>query len=426
MVSHPQALTSTLTFWEAIVIGKPTGLTVKQLEALAPGESPYEVKDDAEAGLYAVIWPSGARTFVWRYRFHNKTKKLSLGKASLAEARKRAREARNLRDDGVDPAQLKRSAKVAKAEAARQVERAAATVAHDDIETAVAAFIERRHKPANRSWREAARLLQKEIVAPWRGRRLGEITRADIHALLDGIADRPAPVLANRIYAHLRTLCRWALARGVIAANPCEGMTRPAQEKPRDRVPDDSELALIWKASETLGWPFCPIVRLLILTGQRRSEIADGRWAEIDFDAKVWRLASERTKNKREHTIPLSPQALAILNGLPRMAGGDLLFSTTGETSVSGFSRMKRRLDATIAALNGGAQIAAWTIHDIRRGVVSSLASIDVQLPVIERIVNHISGSFGGVAGIYQRHQFEPEKRAALERWANHIERIVM
>jgi hypothetical protein len=122
----------------------------------------------------------------------------------------------------------------------------------------------------------------------------------------------------------------------------------------------------------------------------------------------------------------LSPQALAILNGLPRMAGGDLLFSTTGETSVSNFSRMKRRLDAAIAALNGGAQIAAWAIHDIRRGVVSSLASIDVQLPFIERIVNHISGSFAGVAGIYQRHQFEPEKRAALERWANHIERIVV
>ena len=238
--------------------------------------------------------------------------------------------------------------------------------------------------------------------------RLGEITRADIHELLDGIADRPAPVLANRIYAHLRTLCRWALARGVIAANPCEGMTRPAEEKPRDRVPDDRELALIWKSSRFSGWPFCPIVRLLILTGQRRSEIAEGRWAEIDFDTKVWRLASERTKNKREHTIPLSPQALAILNGLPHMAGGDLLFSTTGETSVSGFSRMKRRLDAAIAALNGGAPIAAWTIHDIRRGVVSSLASIDVQLPVIERIVNHISGSFAGVAGIYQRHQFEP------------------
>jgi hypothetical protein len=185
--------------------------------------------DNAEAGLSAVVWPSDARTFVWRYRFHNKSKKLSLGRASLAEASKRAREARNLRDDGVDPAQLKRSAKVAKGEAARQVELAAATIAHDDIETAVAAFIEGRHKPANRSWREAARLLQKEIIAPWRGRRLGEITRADIHALLDGIADRPAPVLANRIYAHLRTLCRWALARGVIDANPCEGMTRQSR-----------------------------------------------------------------------------------------------------------------------------------------------------------------------------------------------------
>jgi hypothetical protein len=121
----------------------------------------------------------------------------------------------------------------------------------------------------------------------------------------------------------------------------------------------------------------------------------------------------------------LSPQALAILNGLPRIGDSDLIFTMTGATAISGFTRAKRRLDVAMAALNGGAQIAAWAIHDIRRGVVSSLASIDVQLPFIERIVNHISGSFAGVAGIYQRHQFEPEKRAALGRWANHIERVV-
>jgi integrase len=406
-------------------MGKSTGLTVKRLEALAPGTAPYEVKDDAEAGLYAVVWPSGARTFVWRYRFQNKSRKLTLSPVSLAEARKRAREARNLRDDGFDPAQQKRAAKAAQIAVVRQAEREKATVKHDDIETVVASFVERHHKPSNRSWREAAHFLDREIVAPWRGHRLSEITRADIHALLDRIADRPAPVLANRIYAHLRKLCRWAMSRGIIEKNPCDGMSRPSQETSRDRTLDDRELALLWKASERLGWPFEPVVKLLILTGQRKSEISEGHWSEIDLGAGLWSLPLSRVKNKRAHTIPLPAQAVEILESLPRIGDSDLIFTMTGATAISGFTRAKRRLDAAMAALNGGEPIAPWVVHDIRRSVVSGLASIDVQLPVIERIVNHISGSFAGVAGIYQRHQFEPEKRAALGRWANHIERVV-
>jgi len=147
-------------------MGKSTGLTVKRLEALAPGTAPYEVKDDAEAGLYAVVWPSGARTFVWRYRFQNKSRKLTLGPVSLAEARKRAREARNLRDDGFDPAQQKRAAKAAQIAVVRQAEREKATVKHDDIETVVASFVERHHKPSNHLVHPC--LVHSRLVHPWR------------------------------------------------------------------------------------------------------------------------------------------------------------------------------------------------------------------------------------------------------------------
>jgi integrase len=193
----------------------------------------------------------------------------------------------------------------------------------------------------------------------------------------------------------------------------------------RDRVLDNRELALVWKASETLGWPFEPLMKLLILTGQRKSEISEGRWPEIDLAAEVWGLPPSRIKNKRSHKVPLSPQALAILEGLPRIGAGDLMFTTNSKTAVSGFSRAKRNLDAAIAALNGGEEIEPWALHDVRRSVASGLQRLGITLHVIEKVLNHASGSFAGIVATYQRHEFEPEKRGALERWAAHVERIV-
>lgn len=403
-------------------MAKPAGLTVKQVEALQPRATAYEVKDDAEAGLYVTVLPSGARSFVWRYRFHNKSKKLTFGPVSLAEARKRARASRNLRDDGVDPAQQKQSERRARTAAARQAIQEAKTP-HDDIESLVGTFVERHHKATNRSWREAERVLKREIIGPWRGRRLSEISRADIHSLLDAIVDRPAPIVANRVLAHLRKLCRWALARGVIAHNPCDGLTRPTRETPRDRVLDDRELVLVWKAADVIGWPFGALVKLLILTGQRRSEIAEGRWSEIDLTAGVWSLPADRVKNKRPHTVPLSAQAVDIIESLPRL--GEFLLTTNGRSAISGFSRAKRALDAAITKLNGGEPLSAFAIHDLRRSVASGLQRQGVALSVIEKILNHTSGSFAGIVGVYQRNAFEPEKRAALDAWGRHIARLV-
>ena len=150
------------------------------------------------------------------------------------------------------------------------------------------------------------------------------------------------------------------------------------------------------------------------------------RWSELDADRSLWTIPAERVKNGVEHTVPLSPWAKEIIAGLPRIAGSDFCFSTTGVTSISGYSRAKRSIDAGIAELNDGTPIPPWILHDIRRSVASGMARLGVQLPVIERILNHISGpSFGGVAGIYQRHNFSDEKRHALERWGTHVADLV-
>jgi integrase len=182
-------------------------------------------------------------------------------------------------------------------------------------------------------------------------------------------------------------------------------------------------LRLLWKACEKVGWPFGDLTRMLILTGQRRGEVAGMTWDEIDLTARIWTIPAARAKNGREHKVPLSSEAVAILETLPRI-GGARVFTTTGDTSVSGFSRGKTRLDAAIKALNGGAALDAWALHDVRRSVASGLARIGVNLPVIERCLNHVSGSFGGIVGVYQRHDFADAMRDALESWGRHIERL--
>ncbi len=394
-------------------------LTIKTIENLKPKDKPFEVLDGD--GLYLTVRPSGAMSFNLRYRFGGQPRNLTIGPAAigLAEARRLAQEARGEIARGVDPC----AAKTARKAAAVAAVKAAKEPARDGVEAVVTEFIERYAKQKTRDWRETQRLLTKEVVAAWNGRRLSEIDRADVHRLLDAIVDRGAPVGANRTFAQLRKMCRWAVSRGIIERSPCEGVERPADEKPRERMLDDGELRLLWRAAVAVGWPFGDLTRVLILTGQRRGEVAGMSWDEVDLTAKTWTIPAARAKNGREHKVPLSSQAVAILEALPRIGGG-FVFTTTGDTSVSGFSRGKARLDAAIKALNNGVALDAWALHDIRRSVASGLARIGVNLPVIERLLNHVSGSFGGIVGVYQRHDFADAMRDAMTRWGLHVERL--
>jgi integrase len=263
-------------------------------------------------------------------------------------------------------------------------------------------------------------MVRKEIIGAWRGRKLSEIRKADIHELLDSIVDRPAPIVANRVLATFRRMCGWAVERGVIETSPCLGIRAPAPEQSRDRVLDDAELRVVWLACDVLGWPFGPLVQLLILTGQRLAEVSEMRWEEIDFAAKLWSLPKERTKNGQAHQVPLSPQALTILESLPRIAGKrDLVFTTNSETPISGFSKTRARLGAALP------EAPHWTFHDLRRSTATGMARLGVDIPTVEKVLNHRSGRFAGIVGVYQRHGYEDEKRLALDLWGRHVEAIV-
>lgn len=401
-----------------------TDLTALAIEKAKPADARREIPDGKIRGLFLVVQPSGKKSWAFRYRRRpdGAPRKLTIGpwpEIDLGKARARASEARVAVEDGKDPADDK------------QVARRAAAVPNDRdrIDQVIKTFIERYAKAnAPKTWEEMKRVLERELGAAWKGRRLSSITKADVHQLLDTIVDRGSPIMANRCFAYARRMGGWAVERGLIERSPFEGIKAPSAERSRDRILADLELKLVWKAAGDLGWPFGPLIQLLILTGQRRDEVGEMRWTELDLEARTWTLPKERAKNGVEHLVPLSPQAVAIIEKLPRITAPKgkpaFVFTSGGGTAVSGFSKAKSRIDKDLEK-ELGEPAAHWTLHDLRRTFASGCARLGVQLPVIEKILNHVSGSFAGIVGVYQRHSFADEKRAALELWGRHVEALV-
>jgi len=417
-------------------------LTDVQIRKLQTPTVRREVPDGKIAGLYLVLQPSGAKSWALRYRAAGKPAKLTLGPyptLDLANARRRAQEALGEVAGGKNPAADK--------QAAREAQKAAESTA-DRVENVAAAFIDKYVKRnVGETWaREAERLLTKEINPKIGAKRLGEVRKSDIHDLLDEIVDRGAPIVANRTLAVFRRLCNWAVERGIIEVSPCEKIKAPSAEETRDRVLSDDEIGHAWRAFEASGWPFGPMAKLLLLTGARRDEIASARWSEVDLDAATLTIAKERSKNGAAHEIPLSDAAVAILKSLPKMdpkrdengkACPAFIFTTTGKTAISGFSKAKDEIDAAIlAALKSEAKAregreedveapARWTFHDLRRTAASGMAGIGVAPHVVEAALNHKSGTIKGVAAVYNRYSYATEKRQALDAWARRLDEIV-
>jgi integrase len=390
-------------------------LTVAAIENLPPGTIRREVPDGKISGLYLVLQPSGAKSWALRYRSAGKPSKHTIGSypaISLARARELAQQAAGAIAEGRDPHSEKVEARRAVALASR--------ADRDTVDKVAESFVERYAKPNTRetSWRETKRILDKEVVPCWRGRRIQDISRRDVIELLDGITDRGKTIMANRVLAAMRRMFSWCVERGMIEASPCASVKAPAAERSRDRVLADDELRTVWAACEDLGI-FGPLVRLLILTGQRRDEVANMRWTEVDLSAKTWTLPRERSKNDAEHTIPLSEAAVGVLKGLPRIAGKGYVFTSTGEGAVSGFSRAKERLDKRLPG------VERWTFHDLRRTAASGMARLGQPVHVVEAVLNHRSGTIRGVARVYNRYSYEPEKRGALDAWSRYVKQLV-
>ena len=385
-----------------------------------------EVPDGKITGLYLVLQPSGAKSWAVRYRVDGAPRKLTLGSypaVDLATARRRAQEALGDLAGGADPAARKKAVREA-----RRAEESAA----DRVEAVATLFVDRyARRSVGALWaRETERLLKVEVIPSLGAKRLGFLSRAEVHGLLDGIVDRGSPYTANRTLAVLRRMCNWAVERGIIANSPVEKIKPQGIETARDRVLSDEEISLAWRAFVSVGWPFGDIAKLLLLTGARRDEIAESRWSEIDIAVKTWTIAKERSKNGVAHEIPLSNPATQIVARLPRVGEkkDGLIFTTTGATPVSGFSRAKAAIDGAMVETvkeRGGDPIPPWVFHDMRRTAASGMAGLGIAPHVVEAVLNHRSGTIKGVAAVYNRYSYATEKRDALDKWAARVSVIV-
>jgi integrase len=326
-----------------------------------------------------------------------------VGKIGLADARTKAFAWHAIIREGRDPAAEERR----KAAAERRLPSVAAFASE---------YIERHAKPNKRSWREDERLLCHDVLPAIGDLRIDTVTRRDIVLLLDAIRDRGATVLANRALAVTRRMFSLAVERGVIEASPFVGV-RASRETPRARTLSDDEIRLLWAATA----PGAPRIetstrlalRFLLLTGARATEVCGASWDEINTVAAEWVVPAARTKNGRGHRIPLSQPATEIVQEAAALRQGDwLLPAARGEGHLTTWGV----LEAVQRILGGGV-----VVHDIRRSVATGLQRLGVRLEVNESLLNHVSGSKAGVAGIYQRHDWAVEKLAALDAWARHI-----
>ena len=415
-------------------------LTPLAIERLEGGASRREIPDAGMPGLRLVIQPkpSSAKSWCVRYRYGGRPRKVTLGPyplVDLVKARQRAKDALEALERGEDPAAEKKATKALQHIPASD---------RDSFGVLIRQFFHSHAIPKTRSWQETARLLglqiDKErsepgrppvfrdvpdrIVARWAQRPVTSIRRRDIIALLDESKARGATTTANRELSALGKFFSWCCERDIIDISPAHGVRKPAPEVRRERVLSDDEVSIIWRAAEANGYPFGDLVRLLILTAQRRVEVAGLSWPELDLVASTWSLPGSRTKNNRPHVVPLSEAAVSLLKTIPRFSGGSFLFGLSGETEFSGFSQAKARLNARISA-TAQRELEPWTLHDIRRTVATRMGDFGVLPHVIEAALNHVSGSKAGVAGTYNRSLYEPEKRKALELWAGHVGSLI-
>jgi integrase len=380
-----------------------TAAAVDRIKQPKTGQSDHF--DKGFPGLALRVSYGGAKTFVYFYRLHGKLQRLTLGRfpaMSLGEAREAWRNARRALDKGENPARQRPAAA--------------------DSFAAVADEWLKRDQSKNRSAAEVRRVIERDAKPAWEGRPIARITRRDVIELIDRVADRGAVTMARRIHAHLHRLFRWSVGRGIIDVNPMVDLPKPGGEVKRDRVLDDIELASVWQAASEMGWPFGPVVQLLILTAARRDEIGALRWSEIKADKII--LEGRRTKNAEPREIPLSDSARRLIAILPRIGESEFVFTTTGNGPIGGWSKAKTALDAKAAQIIGRPP-PAWRFHDLRRTAATGLQRLGISLQVTEAILGHIAGSRAGVVGVYQRHNFNSEKRTALEAWARRIEGLV-
>jgi integrase len=390
------------------------GFTDIAIHNLKPGPKRQEIPDPGTRGLYAIIEPSGFKSFAVRYRFDGKPKKLSLGAVSLATARVMAAEALKEAKEGRDPTAAKREAKQARQDKAATTFRNIA-LQYFRLEAGMKGEGDQitftgKMRTAARRFADTERLLFPALG----NRPIRDIKRSQIVELLDNIQINNGPVMADRMLATIRTIMNWYVPRSDDFSSPiAKGMARTkAKERARDRTLSDDEIRKVWNVAKDTAGPFPALVRFLLLTAARRSEASDMKWDEIK--SNDWTLPASRNKTKVDLTRPLSAAAIAVIEAQRDKGGGEFVFGKNGKP-LTAFSAPKTEFDAASGT-------SGWTIHDLRRTARSLLSRAKINADHAEQCLGHI---IPGVRGTYDRHHYYSEKQHAYAALASLIDRIV-
>ena len=426
-------------------------ITKRAVDAMKAGGADLFLWDDDLSGFGVKATPAGGKVYLYQYRVGgrgNPTRRYTIGKHGALtpdQARTRAKALAHQVEQGIDPRQAEDDAKAAKAEAQRLADEKARLEGELAFSKLAPKFLDwyEGDKARRASSVRMARLVIVRYLTPaLADKPLPKITRDDLWPIFDAIPANKRG-MKRAVFAYASTLFSWAMKeRGVITENPLRAMAKPDAPAARDTVLTDDDLADLWREADTLVKPFGSFFRLLVLTAQRRSEVAGMMWGELNRDAATWIIPATRAKNKTDHLVPLTDAVIAELDLLALVQQvkakadkpdatkwpktGNVL-TTNGRTAISGFTKVKAALDLAMAKArtkSGGPAIEPWRIHDLRRTVATGFQRLGVRFEVTEAVLNHISGSKSGVAGIYQKHDWKAEKRTALEAWARHVAAI--
>jgi integrase len=419
-----------------------TELALQKMKPAPPGKRKV-VWDAREPGFAVRVTDKGKRTFVMVRRFAGKTHPEyraigEYGAISLDQARATARKWNELLAAGKDPA----------VESEREEEEKRRERARLDADTVDAVFdlFVRHHLAKLRSGKDVEAVMRRWLLPMstprrgnrekptpvWDGRPITSIVRKDVIDVVYRLHDSGSPISANRLLAYIKTFFSFAVQRAKIDASPAALVKKPERERRRDRVLTDGEIRALWTVCGEQG-AFGRTVMTMLVTGQRRDEVALMRWSELDLAQKLWTLPRDRTKADREHTVPLTELALRAI-GEPRPKDAGFVFSTTGgKKAVNGWSKGKRKLDEAMldelrraAGERGeepeGVTLDDWHLHDLRRTAATGMARLGFDRTVIGKCLNHADP---GVTAVYDRHRYDDEKRAALAAWAVALERTV-
>lgn len=430
-------------------------ITKRTVDAATPSERDYFIWDadgrEVVKGFGLKVTPSGGKVYVFQYRIERPgdikrapAKRYTIGahgKLTPDQARSQAKALAALVEQGIDPRQRDLDRMSAEDHATRMaVEKARldGELAFEIVAEKWLAEYELDHRPT--SVGQAKVSINKYLLPKLRGKPLPFITKIDLQAVIDAI---PASRKASRqqVFAYTSILFRWALERGDICDNPVPSMAKPKGPKARDRVLADEELASVWLATSKMREPLGAFYRLLLLTGQRREEVAGVIWSEVDRPTATWIIPAHKAKNGVAHIVPLSSSVVEELDRLAlarQLAAEDAepdaqrwpkagpVVSIKGTHPISCFSQAKKLLDAEVTKIRKEAgALSPWRVHDLRRTLATGLQRLGVRFEVTEAVINHVSGAKSGVAGIYQRHDWRDEKRTALDGWARHVASLV-